>query len=52
MRSRVPRSKAMTPKFRLPSLYFLLFYIVGFWLHRPCNGGNYYFSLMHMLFLH
>ena len=36
----------MMPMFRLLSIYFLLFFIVGFWPHRPCNDGNYYFSSM------
>ena len=37
--------------FKLLSVYFLLFFIVGFWLHRPCNDDKYYFSSMHMFFL-
>ena len=44
MKNRVLRSKAMMPKFMLPSVYFLLFFMVGFWLHRPCNYDNCYFS--------
>ena len=51
MRSRVLRSEAMMPKFRLPFVYFLFFFILGFWPHGPCNYDNFYFSSMHMLFL-
>ena len=42
----------MMPEFRLPSVYFLIFFMVGFWMHRPCNFDNFYFSSMCMLFLH
>ena len=43
--SRVLKSKAMMPLFRLPFDYFLLFSIVGIWQHGPCNYDN--FSSMH-----
>ena len=49
MRGGVLRSEAMMPKFRLPLVYFLLFFMVGFWPHKPCNYDNCYFSSMHML---
>ena len=41
----------MMPEFRLPSVYFLIFFMVGFGMHRPCNFDNFYFSSMCMLFL-
>jgi len=43
--------EAMMPKFRLLSVYFLLFFTVGFFPHRPYYYDNCYFSSMHMLFL-
>ena len=47
----VLRSEAMMLKFRLPYVYFLLFLLVEFWPHRPCNYDNCYFSSMCMVFL-
>ena len=41
-RSRVLRSKAMMPLFRLPFVYFLLFFIVVIWWHGPCNYDKFY----------
>ena len=39
----------MKPKFRLPFVYFILFFTTGFWLYRLCNYENLYFSSMHLL---
>ena len=47
LRKRLVRSRMlMMSMFKLLFVYFLLFFIVGFWPHRPCNDGNYYFSSM------
>ena len=46
----VVRSRVlMMLMFRLFSIYFLFFCMVGFWLHRPCNYDN-YFSTMSFWF--
>jgi len=42
----------MMSMFKLLFVYFLLFFIVGFWPHRSCNDDNYFFSSMHMFFLY
>ena len=51
MRSKVLKSEEMIPKFRLPFVYFLFFFTVGLWSHRPCNVDHYYFPSMHIFFL-
>ena len=40
MRSRVLRSKGTMSLFRLPFVYFLFFFMVGFWLYKPFNYDN------------
>ena len=51
MRGGVLRSEAMMPKFRLPSIYSIIFLTIGFWPYRLCNYDNFYFSSMRMFFL-